>query len=491
MTTSHSNDPSRRSSPYSSGGVTEAEIDQSVRSPVLFFLGWGLFWLLFSSIFALVAALKLHWPQFLDGIEYFTYGRVQAIATNAFLYGWACSGVFAVGLWLMVRLSQVRLCLGPLLYVAGVFWNLAVLLGLGGIFLGHMTSLPALEMPAYTAPVLLLAYALIGAWGVFAFHARQYQTTFTSQWYLLAAFFWFPWIYAVAQMMLVWAPVRGTVQSVVNAWYAYNFFALWLVPLALAALYYFLPKILGRPIRYYYLAKIGFWTYALIAPWCGVARLSSGPVPAWVPTAGIVAMTMLLVPVAIISVNFFSSIRGGVAKIKNSTTLTFAMVAMLAFVLVHVVETVTAFRSSQEVLQFTHFGTALGFLGRYAFFSMMVFAALYFLLPRVLGRGWPFPNMIKMHFWCSLAGLLLVVVSMAIAGWVQGTHLLNPEIAFVDTVRPTLPWLVAASFGWIVLLIGHVAFAWNVIVLAACRAPSSEAEAILLSNPPEMKVQTT
>lgn len=491
MTTQHSNVPSRRSSAHSSGGIAESEIDLSTRTPVLFFLGWALFWLLFSTFFGLLASLKLHWPQFLDGIEFLTYGRVQAVFINSFLYGWASCGVFAVGLWMMARISQVRLRFGPLLLIAGTFWNLTVILGLAGILLGETTGLRALEMAPFTVPVLLIAYALVAVWGVYTFYSRQSRSTYTSQWYLLAAFFWFPWIYSVAQVMLVWAPVRGTVQSVVNVWYAYNFFALWLAPLAIAAIYYFLPKILGRPIRYHYLAPIGFWSYALVAPWCGVAVLSGGPVPAWISTAGIVGMTMLLVPVAIIGVNFFSTLSGLYQKAGASTTLRFVVVGIFAFLFLHLAQALFAYRNFQEVIQFTHFNTAFWMIGMYAFFSMTIFGSVYFLLPRILVCEWPLPSMTKMHFWCSLTGVGLIFLSLVLAGWLQGAGMNNPEMAFVDVVRSTLPWLVGASLGWMILLVGHIAFAWNLISLVSARTISDENRAVLLSNPPEMKVQTT
>lgn len=491
MTTAHSNVPSRRSSPYSSGGMTEVEIDQSTRTPVLFFLGWALFWLLFSSLFGLMLSLKSHWPQFLGGIEFLTYGRVQAVFINSFLYGWASCGVFAAGFWLMSRLSQARMRHGPLLLIAGLVWNLGVLAGIGGILAGGSTGLPALEMPAFTGPILLVSYALIMAWGVFVFHSRQYQTTYTSQWYLLAAFFWFPWIYSIAQAMLVYAPARGTVQSVVNAWYAYNFFGLWLAPLALAVIYYFLPKMLGRPIRYYYLASVGFWIYALVAPWCGVAHLSSGPVPAWISTAGIVAMTMLVVPVAIITLNIFSSLQGLYQKVWASTSLKFTFVAAVSFPLVHVAQATLGYRTFQEIIQFTHFSTAMWMFGMYAFFSMTLFGAVYFLLPRIMVREWPLPGMIKIHFWGSLAGVLLIILSLAVAGWVQGAQMNQPDVPFVDVVRSTVPWLIGASLGWAILLVAHIAFACNVLLLAASRTPSEETRALLLSTPPELKGQTS
>lgn len=472
--------------------MTEAQIDESTRVPVMFFVAASIFWLLLASLLGLVVSLKTHWPTFLDGISWLTFGRLQASFTNAFLYGWASCAAFAVGLWLMARLSQNRLVFGPVLILAGAFWNVAVLAGIAGILLGESTGFFALEMPRFTGPLLLIAYALAGAWVVFTFYGRQYQTTYVSQWYLLAAFFWFPWIFSIAQVMLIFAPVRGTLQAVVNFWYASNFIVLWLAPVALATIYYFVPKIVGRPIRYYYLAVIAFWSWAVIAPWTGVARLTSGPVPAWIPSAGIIAAALLLVPVAIISINFHGSLSGEGGR-GRSTTLTFLRFAAIIFTILFVLGALVAFRNFQEVIQFTHFNTGVWMLATYAFFSMTAFGAFYFLLPRIMVREWRSPALTGIHFWCSVVGVLIVAVSLMIAGWIQGVQMNDPEVPFVDVTRATLPWLVGASLGWIVLLIGHVTLAWNIVVLATTRVVSDEGQAILLSTPPEMKVkvQTT
>ncbi len=492
MTTVHTNVASRRSSPYSTGGVPEAEIDQSTRVPVLFFVGKALFWLILSSLLGLTASLKLHWPDFLGGVEYLTYGRVEAAFKTAFLYGWASSAAFAVGLWLMARLSQNRLVYGSLLLVAGAFWNIGVLIAIVGIFAGETSGYSGFPLPGFAGPILFVAYLLVGAWSIMTFFCRQYRTTYVSQWYLLAAFFWFPWLLTVAHGMLIAAPVRGTVQAIVNAWYGSNFLMLWLAPVALAAIYYFLPKILGRPIRYYYLATIAFWSYALIAPWVGVARLTSGPVPAWISTIGIVASALLLVPVAIISINIHG-VSSATAGARGTVTLAFIRIASVVFTLLFLIGAILSFRNFQEVIQFTHVNSALWFAGIYAFFSMSVFGAAYFFLPRVFRREWETPSFIGLHFWTSLIGALLIIAGLVIAGWIQGGKMNDPSVPFVEVTQATLPWLAAVSLGWMVLLVGHIAFAWNVTNLALSRSISSEGEKILLSNPPEMKVraQTT
>src|SRR5690606_23825677 len=137
-------------------------------------------------------------------------------------------------------------------------------------------------------------------------------------------------------------------------------------------------------------------------------------------SSGIVCATLILAPVAILSLNWLSTLSGNFHRVGNSTSLTFILVAIAAFFVFHLTQTLTVFRSAQEVLQFTYFRTALEVLGSYAFFSMAAFGAFYFLLPRVSGKGWLFPNMIKLHFWCALSGLVLLIGGLAMAGWVQG-----------------------------------------------------------------------
>ena len=233
------------------------------------------------TIFGLIAAIKLHSPDFLGSCEWLTYGRVHPIFIDAFIYGWGNNAVFAVGLWVMARLCGTRVRHMGILYVAGAFWNLGVLWGIVSILLGAQTSVAWLDMPMQVGLLLVFSYGAIAVWGILCFHYRQAGSTYVSQWYLLAALFWFGWIYFVAQLMVLYFPVRGVVQSIVDAWYVNNVMDLWFTPVAVAVTYYLLPKILGKPLAGYYLAILGFWAYALFASWAGMKQLVWGPVPVW------------------------------------------------------------------------------------------------------------------------------------------------------------------------------------------------------------------
>src|SRR3546814_2697369 len=72
---------------------------------------------------------------------------------------------------------------------------------------------------------------------------------------------------------------------------------LFYTPVALASVYYFLPKIIGRPIQSYNLSLLGFWALAFFYGQVGGHHLIGGPVPGWLITLSIVQSIMMVVPV--------------------------------------------------------------------------------------------------------------------------------------------------------------------------------------------------
>ena len=84
-------------------------MDASVRLPVLLFFGSSILWLLLSSAFGAMAAVKLNVPWILSDFGWLTVGRLYPLATSSFSYGWAASAGIGAALWIMARLT-VRRC---------------------------------------------------------------------------------------------------------------------------------------------------------------------------------------------------------------------------------------------------------------------------------------------------------------------------------------------------------------------------------------------
>jgi cytochrome c oxidase cbb3-type subunit 1 len=436
-----------------------AQIDQSCRWPVLLLFVCASFWLLVGTLFALITSWKMHDPNFLSTLGWLSFGRVRPVHLNLVVYGFANQAGVATALWLMCRLCRVPLMQGWMILTATVFWNIGVLAGVVGILIGDSTGIEWLEFPPYVTPILFCSYALTGVWAVITFRFRREPHLYVSQWYLLAAFVWFPWLYSAAEILLVMEPVRGTVQAAVNWWFAHNVLGLWFTPIGLAAAYYFIPKVIGRPIHSYYLSALGFWSLALFYNWNGMHHLVGGPLPAWLVSVSIVASVMMMIPVTTVAINHHLTMRGHFHQIKYSPTLLFIVFGTMNYTATSAHGALSALQSVSEVTHFTHHTIGHAHHGVYAFFTMVMFGSMYYIIPRLTQREWPSAKLIYLHFWACAIGILIYVVDLTAGGVVQGLTMNNPNTTFLKVVAVTKPFLIIRSMSGMLITVGHIAFA--------------------------------
>jgi cytochrome c oxidase cbb3-type subunit 1 len=451
------------SSPDASIRAELSQIDASLRTSSLFFITSAIFWLIAGTVLALIAAIKLHEPNFAASSELTTFGRMRSAHLNAMALGFGNNMIFAVCTWIMARLCRSPIRHGGLLLIAGSFWNIGLTLGIAGIIKGDITSVEWLEIPQYATPLLAISYILIGVWGIMAFRFRKGEHVYVSQWYFLGALFWFPWLYIVAQAMIIWAPAQGVVQSVTNWWFAHNVLGLWLTPMALGTAYYLIPKVLGRPIYSYYLSVLGFWSLALFYNWAGVHHLIGGPIPVWLISAGVVASVMMVIPVIVVAINHHMTVVGLHRQGWKSPTMRFVVFGAVNYTLVSLIGSTMALRNVNLITHFTHFTVGHAHHGAYAFFAMIMFGGVYYMMPRMLNREWPSAFLIRTHFWMCAIGILLMVFALQIGGWLQGLQMNDAENYpdFIEIVKNTRPYMIIRSVSGVMLLVGHIAFAIN------------------------------
>lgn len=436
-------------------------VEVAGRLPLLLLAGSAIAWLLLSGILTLAANVQLLQPGFLAQWSFLSYGRTEAMAESAFIYGWIGNAGLAVTLWMLGRLSGEPLR-APNWVVAGAsFWNFSLLIALIGIGIGYGTAVPFFELPAVTVPILFISYCAMAVPGVLAWVGRRRDLMFASQWYAVAALFLFPWILAAGYFMLDKSPLQGALQAVVGGWYAQSLWTLWMAPLALAGAYYVVPRVTGKVLPAYDSALVAFWTLLVVGGFTGGRHLIGGPVPVWVPSAAIVTSFILLVHYIVVVMNLRIAWSGG------GTALKFIGLGLAAYVLGGLLDAITAIRGVAETTQFTFFDLAQTELALYGGVTLMLFGALYFALPRILGRPWASAGLIRGHWVLSLLGLIVLVVCLAVAGIEQGAGLNNPQVAFAAIADDTRPWLVGAAAGGVALLFGNILWALNLAASTA------------------------
>lgn len=451
-------------------------IDTQSRCPLLFLIGSGIVWLVVSGILALITSLQLQAPHFLTDCPWLTPGRAQALRETAFVYGWAANAGLAVALWVLARLGGEALRARNWLFFGALFWNLGVTVGLIGIATGDMTSFALLQLPGYVQPVMLFAYGAMAVSGVLAWTGRSTERTFAAQWYAVAALFLFPWLFSAAQIVLIWAPVRGTLQAIAAGWYAQGMWTLWLAPLALSGAYYIVPKVSGRVLPSYEFSSLGFWTLIFVGAWTGGRHLIGGPVPAWIATLAIAACALLIGHYFIVFLNL------RIARCGRGTAMAFILFGLLAYVLGGMLDALTSFRTVALKTQFTLVAVAQQELALYGAASMMFLGAIYFLVPRLTGFAWASGGLISAHRFLTRLGLFLLLGGLAIGGWVQAGDLLNAKIAFADIAGHLKPWLLAVAAGHAVLLLGNLLFLVN-FCRSACVCSTTAPATTLFRQP--------
>lgn len=437
------------SSGASANPIPAAQIDRSCQLPVLFLIGCAAAWLVIGLLFGVLSSIKLHGPGFLAGSEWSTYGRLYPVSRAALAFGFASQAALALAIWMIARLGRT-LVVGPVAITLGAaLWNGALAIGIFGILAGNNTGYEWFELPGSVGPAMFVSFGVIGVCALIMLHRRHEPTMYVSQWYLLAALLWFPWVFSTSYLLLFQWPVRGVMQEIVNSWFAHNFFSLWLTPVSLAAIFYFIPKLLGRPLHSEYLAMFGFWTLALFGGWVEVQ--SGTPVPKWIASVSTVAAVLLLIPLMAVLINWHHTLRGQYAVAWQNPVLRFFVFGAAMFALVTVLQALGSARSVSRVTGLTFYDIGIRELFLFGFVGMVSGGSLVYMLPRLTENrssasfaGW--------YFWLMATGSLLSGLSLVLGGVVQGLAIHDASVGFLQIVKRTVPFIGINTVGNLLLL---------------------------------------
>jgi cytochrome c oxidase cbb3-type subunit 1 len=237
----------------------------------------------------------------------------------------------------------------------------------------------------------------------------------------------------------------------------------------------------------YQLSVLGFWSLAFFYSLNGMHHLVGGPLPTWMITTSIVASVFMFIPVIATGINLHMTVVGRFGALRYSPTLRFVVIGALAYTAVSLQGSFTALREVNRVTHFTHWTVAHSHVGGYAFVSFIVFGAMYYVLPRLVGHEWPYARLIRWHFGLVLAGIFIYVTTLTWAGVAQGLALLDAKQSFQVSVTRSLPGLYGRSLGGLLMTVGHFVFAWHFWLMVKrqdlanrrSRPPFHEAEPIL------------
>ncbi len=124
-----------------------------------------------------------------------------------------------------------------------------------------------------------------------------------------------------------------------------------------------------------------------------------------------------------------------------------------------------------------------GALGWVGFISM---GSIYFLIPKLFGKEQMYSlKLIDLHLWIATIGIVLYIVSMWIAGVMQGLMWRELEVdgtlanSFVQSLEAMYPYYIVRFLGGLLYLVGILIMAYNTwkTIYGPSAAPAAQAQA--------------
>jgi cytochrome c oxidase cbb3-type subunit 1 len=152
---------------------------------------------------------------------------------------------------------------------------------------------------------------------------------------------------------------------------------------------------------------------------------------------------------------------GNFQLMRYSPTLRFTVFGAMSYTVFSAVGILMSLRSVARYLSFTQASVAFSHMGLYAFYSMIIFGSMYYIVPRLVGREWRYASLIKLHFWMAVYGVGLMSLMLLAGALVEGTSLNDASLSFTETVQSVLPYLRGRSLAGVLMMVGHFVFAFH------------------------------
>ncbi len=432
------------------------DTDASLTRLVYAYLATSAVWLLVGTLIGSYLALKFVWPD-LGVAAGLSFGRLRPIHVNTVFWGFASPGMLGLALWVVPRTCRSPLASPRLAWIALVLMNLSVTAG--ALQLGFGITNGAGEFREFTWPVMALFASALILLAVTLYRTIARRATaeiYISNWYILAALLWTIVLVAIAYVPWIQG---GLADTVVQGYYMHQGVGMWFTPMSLGLTYYFLPKLLNKPIYSYSLGVLAFWTQLLFYTMIGAHHFVFSATPWLLQTVAIIFSVGMLVPVVAGTGNFLLTIRGSTRSFARSYSLPFIMVGVLLYFVGSMQGTFEALRSLNQLWHFTDVTVGHAHLTMYGFVAFLLWGGVYALVPRLSGRE-PSHGAIGLHFWLSVVGLSIYVGALSIGGTLRGLSWISGA-PFIESVTLMVPFWLARAVGGSLMLAAHFVFAWN------------------------------
>ncbi len=431
-------------------------------------------WGIVGTLVGVLIAAQLIWPALNFETPWLTYSRLRPLHTNAVIFAFGTSALFATSYYVVQRTCKAKLFGGSL--AAFTFWGWQAIIVLAAITLplGYTSSkeYAELEWPIdILIAVVWVSYAIV-FFGTLI--KRKTSHIYVANW------FFGGFIITVAvlhignsmavpvSMMKSYSIYSGAIDAMMQWWYGHNAVGFLLTAGFLGMMYYFVPKQAERPVYSYRLSIVHFWALVSLYIWAGPHHLHYTALPDWAQSLGMVMSIVLFLPSWGGMINGIMTLSGAWHKLRHDPILRFLIVSLSFYGMSTFEGPMMAIKSVNALSHYTDWTIGHVHSGALGWVAMVSIGAMYHLIPVLFNQERMYSiRLINVHFWMHTAGIVLYIVAMWISGVMQGLmwRAVNTDgtltYSFVESLTASYPFYFIRFLGGVLVVLGFLLMAYN------------------------------
>lgn len=430
-------------------------------------------WGIVGMLVGVIIAAQLAWPALNFDVAWFTFGRLRPLHTNAVIFAFGGSALFATSYYVVQHTCHVRLCSDRLAAFTFWGWQLVIVAAAITLPLGITASKEYAELE-WPIDILITVVWVVYAYVFFGtIFNRKVKHIYVANWFYAAYIITIALLHIFNSLAVPvswfksYSVYAGVQDAMVQWWYGHNAVGFFLTSGFLGMMYYFVPKLAGKPVYSYRLSIVHFWALTFTYIWAGPHHLHYTALPDWTQSLGMALSLILLAPSWGGMINGIMTLSGAWDKLRTDPVLRFLIVSLSFYGMSTFEGPMMSIKTVNALSHYTDWTIGhvhSGALGWVAFISL---GSMYYLIPRLYGREIYSMKLVEMHFWVSTIGVVLYIVSMWVGGIMQGLmwRAVNDNgtltYSFIESVEAMHPFFIVRLLGGVLFLLGTLIMAYN------------------------------
>ena len=444
-------------------------------------------WGIVGTLVGVIIAAQLIWPALNFDTPWLTYSRLRPLHTNAVIFAFGTSALFATSYYVVQRTCKATLFGGKLIPFTFWGWQAVIVLAAITLPLGLTSSkeYAELEWPIDILIALVwVSYAIV-FFGTLI--KRNTSHIYVANWFF-GGFILTVAVLHIGNSMVIpltwtksYSIYPGAIDAMMQWWYGHNAVGFLLTAGFLGMMYYFVPKQAERPVYSYRLSIVHFWALVSLYIWAGPHHLHYTALPDWTQSVGMVMSIVLFLPSWGGMINGIMTLSGAWHKLRHDPILRFLIVSLSFYGMSTFEGPMMAIKSVNALSHYTDWTVGHVHSGALGWVAMVSIGAMYHLIPILFNQGRMYSTkLINVHFWLHTTGIVLYIVAMWISGVMQGLmwRAVNTDgtltYSFVESLQASYPFYFIRFVGGVLVVAGFLLMAYNMFKTIGAKDNSLE-----------------